>query len=82
MISSIAVVSSRRRDVGAFGIAMSAPRAAACSPERRPKISVSSSELAPSRLPPWTDTQATSPAAYSPGIGVWPSESVLTPPMM
>ena len=38
-------------------------RAAACSPERRPKISVSSSELAPSRLPPWTETQATSPAA-------------------
>ena len=37
-------------------------RAAASAPERRPKISVSSSELAPSRLPPWTETQAVSPA--------------------
>ena len=36
---------------------------AACSPERRPKTSVSSSEFAPSRLPPCTDTQAHSPAA-------------------
>ena len=46
-----------------FGSPMVAARAAACSPALRPKISVSSSELAPSRLPPWTDTQATSPAA-------------------
>ena len=38
-------------------------RSAACSPERRPKISVSSSEFAPRRLPPWTETHATSPAA-------------------
>ena len=38
-------------------------RSAASMPERLPKISVSSSELAPSRLPPWTETQATSPAA-------------------
>ena len=38
-------------------------REAASTPERRPKISVSSSELAPSRLPPWTETQAVSPAA-------------------
>ena len=38
-------------------------RSAASTPERRPKISVSSSELAPSRLPPWTETQAVSPAA-------------------
>ena len=37
-------------------------RAAASAPERRPKISVSSSELAPRRLPPWTETQAVSPA--------------------
>ena len=45
------------------GIAIAVARAAACSPERRPKISVSSSEFAPRRLPPWTETQATSPAA-------------------
>jgi hypothetical protein len=38
-------------------------RAAASTPERRPKISVSRRELAPRRLPPWTETQATSPAA-------------------
>ena len=61
---------------------MPAARSAAWTPERRPKISVSSSELAPSRLPPWTDTQATSPAAYRPGIDVSPFTSVLTPPMM
>ena len=45
------------------GMPMPAARLAACSPERRPKISVSSSEFAPRRLPPWTDTHATSPAA-------------------
>jgi hypothetical protein len=37
-------------------------RAAASRPERLPKIRVSSSELAPRRLPPWTETQAVSPA--------------------
>ena len=63
-------------------MAIPSARLAACSPERRPKISVSRSELAPRRLPPWTDTQATSPAAYRPGIGVAPQMSVLTPPMM
>ena len=61
---------------------MPAARRAACSPERRPKISVSSSEFAPSRLPPCTETHATSPAAYRPGIEVAPQMSVLTPPMM
>ena len=60
---------------------MDCPRRAAWLPARRPKISVSSSELAPSRLPPWTDTQATSPAAYRPGTGVCPSVSVFTPPI-
>ena len=38
-------------------------RSAASTPERLPKITVSSSELAPRRLAPWTLTQAVSPAA-------------------
>lgn len=38
----------------------------------RPKTTRSSSELAPSRLAPCTDTQAASPAAYSPGT-TWSS---------
>ena len=42
-------------------------RSAACAPERRPNTSVSSSEFAPRRLPPCTDTHAHSPAAYRPG---------------
>ena len=62
-ISRIDRRSSARCDSAARGIVMPAARSAACSPERRPKISVSSSEFAPSRLPPWTETQATSPAA-------------------
>ena len=37
-------------------------------PARRPKTLMSSSELVPSRFAPCTDTQATSPAAYRPGI--------------
>jgi hypothetical protein len=45
------------------GMVIEPARSAAWAPARRPKISVSSSELAPSRLPPWTETQATSPAA-------------------
>ena len=44
-------------------------------PARRPNTLMSSSELVPSRLAPCTDTQATSPAAYSPGITVWLSAS-------
>ena len=63
MIASIARCSSSTREAAACGIGMPLATVAACSPERRPKISVSSSELAPSRLPPCTDTQATSPAA-------------------
>ena len=82
MIARIALSVSVTRVGGVVGIGMCSAWSAACSPERRPKISVSSSELAPSRLPPCTDTQATSPAAYRPGIVVWPSTSVLTPPMM
>jgi hypothetical protein len=56
-------------------------------PARRPKTLMSSSELVPSRLDPCTETQATSPAAYRPGITVWlsPSASALmfvgTPPI-
>lgn len=34
----------------------------------RPKTTVSSSELPPRRLAPWTDTQAISPTANRPGI--------------
>ena len=63
MIESIHACSSRSRLTEVEGIGIFAPRAAACSPERRPKISVSSSEFAPSRLPPCTEMQATSPAA-------------------
>ena len=36
-------------------------------PARRPNTSRSTSEFVPSRFAPWTDTQAASPAAYSPG---------------
>ena len=72
----------QRRLARRVGIAIPLARSAACSPERRPKISVSSSEFAPRRLPPWTETHATSPAAYRPGMSVAPSTSVLTPPMM
>ena len=57
--ATVAAISSR---VG-VGIDMPLATLAACAPERRPKISVSSSELAPRRLPPWTETQAHSPAA-------------------
>jgi hypothetical protein len=81
-ISSIIFCSAARPAAEGVGIVMPAARSAACSPERRPKISVSSSELAPRRLPPWTETHATSPAAYRPGIEVAPHTSVLTPPMM
>ena len=63
MICSIISASRWRGESETAGIAIERARAAACSPERRPKISVSSSELAPRRLPPWTETQATSPAA-------------------
>ncbi len=82
MMSAIARVSSLQLRAGGLGLAIPAARSAACSPERRPKISVSSSEFAPRRLPPWTETQATSPAAYRPGIDVAPLMSDLTPPMM
>ena len=64
---------------GAWGRPLAASDA--CSPERRPKTSVSSSELAPRRLPPWTLTQAASPAEYRPRTGVSPSTLVLTPPI-
>ena len=40
------------------------------SPARRPKTRRSTSELVPSRLAPWTETQATSPAAKRPGTTV------------
>ena len=72
------------RDVRGSGLGtpMSLPLWAACSPERRPNTSVSSSELAPRRLPPCTETHATSPAAYRPGMPVWPSTSVFTPPIV
>jgi hypothetical protein len=57
-------------------------------PARLPNTTMSSSELVPSRLAPWTDTQAHSPAAYSPSMTVlaasattWASTSVGMPPM-
>ena len=56
-------------------------------PARRPKTLMSSSELVPSRLAPCTDTQAHSPAAYSPGTtlvlsrSTWPFIVVGMPPM-
>ncbi|MCY1463736.1 hypothetical protein D9M71_816750 [compost metagenome] len=50
----------------------SAPRAylAAETPARLPNTLMSSSELVPRRLEPWTETQATSPAAKRPGMMV------------
>ncbi len=47
---------------GVGGPAASAASAAA-RPARRPKVIVSISELPPRRFEPWTETQATSPAA-------------------
>ena len=47
-----------------------ARRAPSGGPARRPKTSRSTSEFVPSRLAPWTLTQAHSPAAYSPGTTV------------
>ena len=82
MMSAISRAWSLTAARDGVGIVMWPARSAACSPERRPKISVSSSEFAPRRLPPWTETQATSPAAYRPGIDVAPLTSDLTPPMM
>lgn len=43
---------------------------AAAMPERRPNTLMSRSEFVPRRFAPWTDTQATSPAAYRPGTTV------------
>ena len=43
-------------------------KAPACSPAIFPKTTVSSSELPPSLLAPWTLMQAHSPAAYNPLI--------------
>jgi hypothetical protein len=63
MIASIRATSALSWSLETAGVVISFARVAACSPDRRPKISVSSSEFAPSRLPPWTETQATSPAA-------------------
>ena len=40
---------------------------AAAAPARRPKTTVSRSELPPRRFAPCTETHAHSPAAYSPG---------------
>ena len=55
---------------------------AAARPARAPNTSSSGSEFEPSRLAPLMLTQATSPAAYSPGSGVAPLMSVWTPPIM
>ena len=63
MIPSIMRCSAASCERLGAGMPMFSARRAACSPERRPKISVSSREFAPRRLPPWTETQATSPAA-------------------
>ena len=63
LMSSIIVCSSSSTFAEGFDQSVRSARAAASRPECLPKISVSSSELAPSRLPPWTETQATSPAA-------------------
>ena len=51
---------------------MATPRrsAAMWRPARRPKTSRSTSEFVPSRLAPWTDAHAASPAAYRPGTTV------------
>jgi hypothetical protein len=62
-IFSIVLSSSCNEKRDDSGIAIPLTAFAACSPERRPNTKVSSSELAPSRLPPWTETQAHSPAA-------------------
>src|SRR4051795_10466171 len=80
-IWSIIFCSAARPLSAVEGIAIPAARSAACSPERRPKISVSSSELAPRRLPPWTETQATSPAAYRPGTLLWAAGPAWRAPM-
>ena len=51
-------------------VGASAAYSAAYIPARRPNTLMSSSELVPSRFAPCTDTQATSPAAYRPGMTV------------
>ena len=66
-MSSVCAVGS----VGQIGArSVSFANAAMCAPPRRPKTTMSSSELVPRRLAPWTLTHAHSPAAYSPGTGV------------
>ena len=55
---------------GARAVGASAANSAMCAPPRRPKTTMSSSELVPSRFAPCTLTQAHSPAAYRPGTGV------------
>jgi hypothetical protein len=55
--------SSASSACGTSGVDLVCATFAASRPARLPKMSVSSSEFAPSRLPPCTDTQATSPAA-------------------
>jgi hypothetical protein len=74
--------SSASSACGTSGVPLVCATFAAWRPARLPKISVSSSELAPSRLPPCTETQAHSPAAYRPGTSVSPSWSVFTPPIV
>ena len=63
------------------GLAVAAYSAAAL-PARAPKTRHSGSELEPSRFAPLMLTQAVSPAANSPSIGVAPLMSVATPPIM
>ncbi len=48
---------------GSSGWSASATKRAMSLPPRRPNTTMSSSELVPSRLAPWTETQAHSPAA-------------------
>ena len=62
--------------------ACDAANSAAAMPARRPNTNSSGSELDPSRFAPLMLTQATSPAAYSPGRLVAPWMSVWTPPIM
>ena len=75
--SSASTAASMRAPASPF----SRTRSAAACPARRPKVTVSMSELPPRRFAPCTDTQAASPAAHRPGTTVSPQTSTSTPPI-
>ena len=84
-----AMMRSRRSRVSASGRSgkpwRSAPSRiclAISMPVRRPKTTRSSSELVPSRLAPWTDTQAASPQAKKPWTVSVRSDDLTTCPSM